>query len=812
MSAVALEDRRLRDLLGKLTLEEKALLLTGRNFWTTWPIERIGLRAIVVSDGPSGVRGELWDERSPSLNLPSATALSSSWDLTVAERYGEACAVEARRKGVDVVLGPTINLHRSPLGGRHFESFSEDPLLTSELAAAFVRGVQRNGVGATPKHYVANDSETDRFTVDVVVSERTLRELYLLAFEKSITEARAWVVMSAYNSVNGARATENVLLETPLNSEWGFDGVVVSDWGAVRSLDSARYAQDLTMPGPGGPWGQALIDAVRAGEVSEEDVDRKVLRILLLAARVGALDGFDHVPPPPPPTGAAEAFAREAAVEGSVLLRNTDLLPIDVSKTHKIAVIGHNAQDARTQGGGSATVVPEYVVSPLEGIRDAFPDADVTYSLGAIVQEGVAPLRLSSMRNPVTGAEGARVRFLDWQGNELYTEDRQASSLFYFGDDTAPLSTAARLEFTTLYTPEETDTVLLGFASVGRGRIYVNEVLILEETSLPIGDDLGAALLSPPSATAPVALQGGVSVSIRVEFEPSRLSGSMSITVGVQPVQTDPEELIAEAARAAAEADIAVVVVGTNAAVESEGYDRTSLALPGNQDALVDAVRRANANTVVIVNAGAPVEMPWREDVGAVLLTYFGGQEYGNAVADVLAGVAEPGGRLPTTWPARQSDVPVINVEPQDGVLRYEEDIHIGYRAWLKSDAVPAYPFGHGLSYTEWLTASPQVQPDPAGDGWTVTVTTTNAGHRAGKNVIQIYAEKPDSVVERPARWLVGFATLRADPGETRTTQVRVPARAVAHWNSGWSYESGDYTLRIGTSSTDLPFTTTVTL
>ena len=231
---------RLNALLAQLTLEEKVLLLTGRDFWTTWPIEKIGLRRMLLSDGPSGVRGENWDERDPSLNLPSATALSASWDTAIAARYGAAAAVEARRKGVDVVLGPTINLHRSPLGGRHFEAFSEDPVLTADLAAAYVSGVQENGVAATPKHYIANDYETDRFTANSVVSERALRELYLLAFEKSVTEAHAWALMSSYNSINGATATENELLETPLNSEWGFDGVVVSDWTGVRSTDAAR--------------------------------------------------------------------------------------------------------------------------------------------------------------------------------------------------------------------------------------------------------------------------------------------------------------------------------------------------------------------------------------------------------------------------------------------------------------------------------------------------------------------------------------------------------------------------------------------
>ena len=275
-------------LLGRLTLEDKVRLLTGRDFWTTWPLEAIGLRRMLLSDGPSGVRGEVWDERDPSLNLPSATALSSSWDEDLAYRYGAVLAAEARRKGVDVVLGPTINLHRSPLGGRHFEAFSEDPVLTAGLAAAYVRGLQDNGVAATPKHYVANDYETERFTASTEVSQRALRELYLLAFEQAA--GQAWLVMSSYNAVNGVTATEHELLTTPLKSEWGFDGVVVSDWTAVRSLASASAAQDLVMPGPQGPWGDALVAAVKEGHLPESTVDEKVLRILRLAERVGALD------------------------------------------------------------------------------------------------------------------------------------------------------------------------------------------------------------------------------------------------------------------------------------------------------------------------------------------------------------------------------------------------------------------------------------------------------------------------------------------------------------------------------------------
>ncbi len=793
--------------LAALSLEEKVRLLTGRDFWTTWPLESIGLRRILVSDGPSGVRGEVWDERDPSLNLPSATALASSWDPDIARRYGAAAAVEARRKGVDVVLGPTINLHRSPLGGRHFEAFSEDPVLTADLAAAYVVGAQDNGVGATPKHYIANDSETNRFTVDVRVSDRALRELYLLAFEKAVTEAHAWLVMSSYNAVNGVTATENDLLETPLSTEWGFDGVVISDWTAVRSLDSAKAAQDLVMPGPDGPWGDALIAAVRSGAIAEAVVDRKVARILTLARRVGALDGFPAAAPTWVEDGAA--FARYAAVEGTVLLENRGELPWDPATLRRVAVIGDNAANARTQGGGSATVLPAYTVSPLAGLRAALDGVDVTYARGAVVQDGVIELPLAQMINPATGGPGLRVRFLDEDGTELFAEDRLASALVWFGGD-APIGRSATVELATRFTPAESGPVRIGFASVGHGKVYVDGRLILDEIAESEHTDLGAALMAPPTAAAEVQLTAGQPVDVRFEYELRGRSGPMAdllwLRFGTEPVDVDEDALIAAAADAARAADVALVVVGTNAVVESEGYDRSSLALPGRQDDLVRAVAAANPRTVVLVNAGAPVLLPWRDEVAAVLVGYFGGQEMGNAVADVLLGAAEPGGRLPTTWPAAESDVPVLSTTPVDGTLEYSEGIHIGYRAWLRQGAEPAYWFGSGRGYADIEVVDVKAPASAAaGEMVTLSVAVENRSGRDGKQVVQVFAERPDSAVERPVRWLVGFAPVRVPAGTAAEVQIGVPTRLLAYWDGGWRYEPGDYLLRVGTSVVNLP-------
>ncbi|WIE67872.1 glycoside hydrolase family 3 C-terminal domain-containing protein [Curtobacterium sp. MCLR17_054] len=797
---------RIDALLGQLTTDEKVQLLTGRDFWTTWPIEKIGLRRILMSDGPSGVRGEVWDERDPSLNLPSATALSASWDRAIAKRYGAAAAVEARRKGVDVVLGPTINLHRSPLGGRHFEAFSEDPVLTGDLAASYVDGVQENGVAATPKHYIANDYETDRFTASTEVSDRALRELYLLAFEKAVTEAHAWAIMSSYNAINGVTASENDLLETPLNSEWGFDGIVVSDWTGVRSVDSAKASQDVAMPGPNPWWSEGpLLAAVQSGEVPMAAIDRKVHRILTLAARVGALEGFEPVAASPVHVEDGIAFVREAEAEGTVLVRNTGVLPLDAPAVSRIAVIGHNADQARTQGGGSATVVPSQVVSPLDGIRSAFPGVSVDYGIGAVVQEGIAEFPLSTITNPGTGEPGARVAFVK-DGEELFVEDRRATALFWFGGD-APTREADRLDITTTYTAESTGTVRFGIGAAGRSRMWIDGELLLDEDVPFEGDQLGAAFLNPPARSVPVEVTTGQQVAIRIEYDivqDETLGGVLAYQFGTEPSDDDPAVLIEAAVDAARGADVAVVVVGTNSKVESEGYDRSSLALPGHQDDLVRAVAAANPNTVVVVNAGSPVEMPWRNDVAAVLLTWFGGQEYGNALADVLTGAQEPGGRLPTTWPVAMADVPVLDVTPVDGKVAYDEGVHVGYRAWLRAGTEPAYPFGHGLGYTTWsidgVSATPTVRE---GDAVIVTATVANTGDRAGKHVVQVYASRAESAVDRPVRWLVGFAPVRLAAGASTEVSIEVPARAFAHWDGSWQYESGTFTLHVGASVVD---------
>jgi len=802
-------EARIRELAENLPLEQQIQLLTGADVWATHALPSIGLSRVVLSDGPSGVRGEDFDERHDSVSLPSSSALSATWSVETAHRYGQVLGQEARRKGIHAVLGPTINLHRSPLGGRHFECMSEDPRLTATLAAGYVAGVQSMGVGATPKHYLANEAETERFTADSVVDERPLRELYLAAFEDAITEARAWLVMSSYNSINGTTASENKLLKTPLSTEWGFDGVVVSDWTGVRSVEAANANQDLEMPGPVGHWGPKLLAAVNDGRVSRSAIVEKVIRILRLAARVGSLESVAPAVAQLPAALNAAAVAREVAVRGAVLVRNRDgLLPLNPTELRNVAVSGHNAEEARTQGGGSATVMPKYTVSPLEGLREALPDVSVSYARGAKVAEGLQAFPRTSLHNPVSGVPGMRVTFLAEDGSEISGEDRLASHLIWFGVGIPEGAAAIRMEAD--WTAPAAGVHHLGVGTVGQIQLSLQGQEVFNGEIEDDTDVLGAALFDPPKTVHRLETAAGESVRIEAVYQlpKEQVIPFTAILLGEETVVEDPQAEIDAAVEAAKAADVAIVVVGTSAAIESEGFDRKDLDLPGLQNQLVEAVAAVNRRTVVVVNSGSPVLMPWLDKVGAVLLGWFGGQEFGRAIADILLGSEEPGGRLPTTWPAALEDVPVLNTTPVGGKVVYSEGIHVGYRAWLKQQAeggaAPALPFGFGLGYTTFELGTPHApQSVLAGKDVVVHVPVRNTGSRSGREVVQVYLERAASSVDRPVRWLAGYAGTHLAPGGTESVAVRIPARSFGHYDAGWQFEAGTFRILVGRHSAD---------
>ncbi|MFF7340972.1 beta-glucosidase [Streptomyces sp. NPDC008163] len=805
-----MRDEETEPLLDKLDAAQKVRLLTGASTWRTCAEPAAGLRALTLSDGPSGVRGETWDERETSLVLPSPTALAACWDAQLLTDIGALLASEARRKGVNVLLAPTLNLHRSPLGGRHFECFSEDPLLTGRTGAALIRGIQSGGVAATAKHFVGNDAETDRLTVDIRMDERTLHEVYLAPFEEAVA-AGVWAVMSAYNKVDGVTMSASPLLERPLKDDWDFDGLVVSDWGGVRTLlDSARSGQDLAMPGPDGPWAAGLLAALEQGLVPAGAVDEKVRRLLRLARRVGALGADRPARRPATAPEAGRALLRRAVSAGAVLLRNEGaLLPLDPAALRSVAVIGPHATAVRIQGGGSAEVFPEHVVTPLAGIERALDGvAAVTYRPGLPPSGRPEPLGLDRARDPRDGGPGVLVRLLDARGAELHAEHRLSGRIV---EPSVPAGDAAAVEVRALFRPHESGTWTWAVGGWGDISLTVDGQEVLSGTFPLDSDDPTRVHVAPPLHTARAELTAGREVEVVAVRSLAPHTGVATILAAAPPAG-DADAALARAVASARAADVAVVVVGTTEQSESEGHDRESLELPEGQDALVRAVVRANPRTVVVVNAGGPVALPWHERVPALLLAWFPGQEAGDGLADVLFGRAEPGGRLPTTWAAVQDDVPVLGTSPDAaGRLRYTEGPHIGYRAWLRSAAAPAYWFGHGLGYTGWtyeeLTAPAAVR---AGEPFDVRVRVRNTGRRRGREVAQVYLARSGSAVERPVRKLIGYAAVGAEPGESAVAVVRVDGRALAHWSPegrGWETEAGAFTLLGGRSAGDLPLT-----
>ncbi|WP_328581888.1 glycoside hydrolase family 3 protein [Streptomyces sp. NBC_00370] len=797
--------------LGKLDLDAKTRLLAGQDQWSLPALPQIGLASLVMSDGPVGVRGVRWTADDPSVALPSPTALAAAWDPGLARRAGRLLAQEARRKGVHVLLAPTVNLHRSPLGGRHFEAYSEDPFLTGAIGTGYVQGVQDGGVGTTVKHFVANDAETDRFTVDNVVTPRPLRELYLAPFEAIVANAHPWGIMAAYNTVNGTSMTEHRYLQREvLRGEWGFDGYIVSDWLAARSTTGALIGGlDVAMPGPKTVYGPALAAAVRAGEVEEAAVDEAVRNVLRLAARVGVLDGAPAVVTEPPATVDGDALTREIARRSFVLVRNDvrdgrPALPLDPA-AGTIALSGAAARDARILGGGSATVFPDHVVSPLDGLTAALPEGALTYTVGADPSTELAVAEKGFALAAVCTAADGRVLASDplpngrvqWVGSDL--------------PDGVAFDELHTVEIRGTFTPRESGEHTFGTRGVGGLTLAVGGETVFEgEQGRGTDSDPFAAFFGTPTERARVELAAGVPVEVSLRDVVHKADdlpmAAVSFSLLHLGPQFDPDELIAEAVEAARAADTAVVVVATTDAVESEGFDRKDLKLPGRQDDLVRAVAAVNANTVVVVNTGSPVELPWRDDVAAVLLSWFPGQEGGAALADVLLGAEEPGGRLPTTWPAVLADAPVSDTTPTaEGELHYTEGVFIGYRAWERAGTTPAYPFGHGLGYTEWSYETIEAT------GTEVRVRLTNSGPRAGREVVQIYLAPVTSAdgaptVERPARWLAGFASVEAAPGESVEARIPLPRRAFEIWDEesgSWTYVAGRYEIQAARSVAD---------
>jgi len=794
-------------LVDQMTLEEKCAMLHGRTAWIVEGCDRLGIPEWCLSDGPVGARGRA---AGPGLVVPGPSAVSATWDIALVEELGAALGAEGIDRKIDVLLAPTVNLHRSPRGGRHFESYSEDPELSSRIAVAYINGVQSQGIGACVKHFVANDQEFERFTIDVDVDERSLREIYLPPFEAAVKEAGVKSVMGAYNFVNGDHACAHPdLLAGVLKDEWGFDGFVVSDWGAIKeTVAPALHGLDLEMPGPGRWWGKdRLRAAVEAGEVDEALIDDKVRRIVSFLAwrgRLGEPTDHEEVSVDRPEH---RALARRAASSSMVLVKNVgSVLPLATDGT--VALIGPGVADTAMLGGGSALLTPHRTTTVQEAMNARLGHRLVGSAPGIDMRR-----RAAAVPADWIGGDGVAFELFDgigFDGARFEAFTRQWTRKGWFGDtwpeDRDSMSVRLSFELTPAHSGRHRFCAL----GTAHARLYVDDVPIADNEVARFGAGLGLH-----GGDGYMDLVGGRTYRVRMDHVPQRGGQWLCVVdVGIELADIGREQGIADAAELAARADTAVIVVGSNAEWESEGADRESIELPNGQDDLIAAVVAANPNTIVVMNCGAPMTLPWLDDVPAALLAWYPGQEAGEAIADVLMGDAEPGGRMPTTWARDERDTPAfLNYPGEAGVVRYGEGVFVGYRWYDARNIEPLIPFGHGGSYTTFDWGEPSVSGD--GVDTVVQVPVTNTGDRVGSEVVQVYVAPEAHVVPRPAKELAGFAKLTLAPGETGVARVSLKERSFTRWDPGshdWVVDPGNYSVHVGASATDLRSAVELTL
>ncbi|MEM7140696.1 MAG: glycoside hydrolase family 3 N-terminal domain-containing protein [Actinomycetota bacterium] len=828
---------RIEALLADMDLDEKVAAVTGHDMWHTRPNERLGIPKMKVTDGPNGARGDgLMGTGAQTACIPSGAALGATWDPELIERLGVLLGEEARAKKAHVLLAPTINLHRSPKGGRNFECYSEDPILTGRLAAAVVRGVQSQGVATTAKHFVANDSEFERNSIDTIVDERTLREMYLVPFEHVVKDADAWGVMSAYNRLNGTFCSEHEwLLTTVLRDDWGFDGFVVTDWFAARSTAATVNAGlSLEMPGEGRFYGPALKESVQSGTVSEAALDQIVLDVLRVMERTGALDGDGDFTEGTLDRPDDRELIRAAAIGGSVLLRNDGVLPLDAAALSSIAVIGPNAFNAKVMGGGSAKVAAYRATSPLEALTERLPGARIAWEKGSDIDRTTPALTRPLVDGFVTTEY---FNGHEHEGDAVVANERAAMDVMAFGPPAPGVSgDAYSVRASCTVVPTVSGPHEFRLVQSGRARVLVDGDVVLDATEGEF--ERGTAFFGFGSVEIPAAIDLGAGTPIEVVVEYSNRDAILltGFTVGLVPLVE--EDLLGRAEALAASSDVAVVVVGTNDDWETEGRDRDLWELPGDQPELIRRVCAANPRTIVVLNVGAPHDMSWLDEPAAVLSVGFGGQELGDAVVDMLLGDAEPSGRAPTTIGARYEHFGAYPNYPGDNsIVRYGEGVFSGHRFHDALAIEPAVAFGSGLGYTTFEISAPNAPGGATpGDSVPVTVEVTNTGDRRGSEVVQVYVEPVDPEIHRPVRELKAFRKVTLDAGESTTVTVELEPRAFAYYDvsdpvweqlsnagpvpadgdglhrqeAGWWVDPGEYRIVVGRSSREFAGVATV--
>jgi len=791
------------DQLNLADMADMAMLTAGATMWTTAAVPQADIPSLSMADGPMGVAGARVDERDVSLLTPAPVALGASWDAALVQKVGRLVGGEAVRRRVDLILAPNLNLARSPLAGRAFEYFSEDPLLSGQLGAGWIAGCQSTGTGAVAKHLVCNDSETERDRMNAVVDERTLREVYLLPFELA-AQARCAGMLTAYNKVNGSWCAEAApVIGAIAKQEWGFPGVFMSDWfGTHSTVGSLLGGLDLEMPGPARFLGARSAGAVQEGAVSPERLSDAAARVAATARRFGGAKGT-----PMADREAAELLI-EAAAAGFTMVRNEGaILPLDAARYPRIAVIGPNASAPCFQGGTFAKIaVKPDAVLPIDALRQRFGAAIADYAPGVDPQPKLPRMAVHTARDLGDGCtRGMTIDYFDnpaCDGAPVLSETRDTNSLTWFHGvhEAGALQRDAATRASGMFTAAEAGEHLFYVGGTGALRLTVDgrEVFRRDQQLAP-GDVMGR-LKSGEADSVTVQLAAGQTVAVVAElrYTAARCQGLWYGVRGPGSAQA----MMARAVLAAQQADAVILVVGETSDASVESKDRPHTHLPAEQIALIEQVCAANPHTVIVTNVGHAFDTRWEGLAQAVLHCWYPGQEFGAALAQVLAGDREPGGRMPVTIAADDGDYPALSLQPDaNGDLEYRDGVRVGYRGLAASGVAPRQAFGAGFGYASFELGTPQLLG--AADGWEVTVVLRNTSGRAGAEVVQVYRDQPELT-------LVGFVKVHLAAGEERAVSIPIAARRMQVWDGRWTDLAGPVRLLIGRSSIDLPYTLTI--
>jgi beta-glucosidase len=800
-------DQRVEKILSQMTLEEKVEYIGGSEFpkasnMYVREIPRIGLPSLKMSDGPLGVR--TWG---PSTGYPAGIAMAATWDTELEHRVGVEMGRDALARGVDFILGPGMNIYRAPMCGRNFEYFGEDPYLASRMAVAVIEGIQSQGVSATAKHFLGNNQEYDRHNVSSDIDERTMREIYMPAFEASVKEAHVGAIMDSYNLVNGVHMTQNTYMMTDVvKKEWGFRGMIMSDWDATYDgVAAANAGLDLEMPLAKFMNPQTLLPAIKEGRVSEATIDDKVRRILRTAIRFGFLDRPALDPTISKVNGDGREVALEASLGGMVLLKNEGILPLDKNKVKTIAVIGPNAFPGIPEGGGSAHVTPIMNSSFLQGIGDYLLGTNTRVLYAAGVSNLTDVVNGTTFTTTAVGKEaGLTGEYFDNTKLEgkpvLVRTDTHVN--FGFGSSAWTAADPTKnysIRWTGYFEPEATGEYNV-FATGHDGfRLYMDDKLLMDQWEWESTD---LQLIS-------IRLEAGKSYKFRLEF--FRESGHALAGLGISLTEA-PE--IKQAKDLAAKADAVILCVGFDQTTEGEGRDRT-FALPGGQDYLIKAIESANKNVVVVFTAGGNVDMTrWIDTTTALIDAWYPGQEGGAALAKILFGDVSPSGKLPASFEKRWEDNATYNSYYDKGTkhVAYSEGLLLGYRHFDKSGVKPMFPFGFGMSYTTFKYSNLKlsgIEPH-GGPPLTVSFDITNTGQHEGAEIGEVYVSEFRPRLYRPIKELKGFGKVDLEPGETKTVSVVLDVRAFSYYDvdkKRWKADPGGFEILVGSSSEKIELT-----